>query len=239
MRGVGPVDLGWRPMMVIESAASRVIEAVERQMKGLIAKKVGMTQIFDESGRLVPVTVIRIEPNVVVATKTKEKNGYDAVVLGAGEVKPSRVNKPIAGQYPKGVAPRKVMREFRDFDTEVKVGDELTVDLLSDVRFVDVTATSKGKGFQGVMKRWGMHGGRATHGSKFHREQGGTGQCTTPGHCFKGVRMPGHMGNKRVTVQSLQVVKTDKDLNALLVRGAVPGTKDSTLIVRSAVKKEC
>lgn len=207
-------------------------------MKGLIAKKVGMTQIFDESGRLVPVTVIRIDPNVVVATKTKEKNGYDAVVLGMGDVKSSRLTKPYKGQFPEGVNPKKVLKEFRDFDAEVKVGDELNVDLFDDVRFVDVTATSKGKGFQGVMKRWGMHGGRATHGSKFHREQGGTGQCTTPGHCFKGVRMPGHMGNKRVTVQSLQVVKTDKDLNVVLVRGAVPGTKDCTLIVKSAVKKE-
>lgn len=210
---------------------------MEKQMKGLIAKKVGMTQIFDESGRLVPVTVIRVEPNVVVAAKTKEKNGYDAVVLGAGEMKPSRVTKPYKGQF-HDITPRKVLKEFRGFDAEVKVGDELTVDLLDGVRFVDVTATSKGKGFQGVMKRWGMHGGRATHGSKFHREQGGTGQCTTPGHCFKGVRMPGHMGNKRVTVQSLQVMKTDKDLGVVLVRGAVPGTKDCTLIVKSAVKKE-
>lgn len=211
---------------------------VERQMKGLIAKKVGMTQIFDESGRLVPVTVIRIDPNVVVATKTKEKNGYDAVVLGALDMKASKATKPHKGQFPEGVSPKKVLKEFRDFGTEVKVGDEVGLDLFDDVHFVDVTATSKGKGFQGVMKRWGMHGGRATHGSKFHREQGGTGQCTTPGHCFKGVRMPGHMGNKRVTVQSLQVVKADKDLGALLVRGAVPGTKNCTLIVKSAVKKE-
>lgn len=207
-------------------------------MKGLIAKKVGMTQIFDESGHLVPVTVIRIDPNVVVAMKTKEKNGYDAVVLGAGDVKPSRLTKPYKGQFAEGMSPKKILKEFRDFDTEVKVGDELNADLFDDVSFVDVTATSKGKGFQGVMKRWGMHGGRSTHGSKFHREQGGTGQCTTPGHCFKGVRMPGHMGNRRVTVQSLQVVKTDKDLNVVLVRGAVPGTKDCTLIVKSAVKKE-
>lgn len=207
-------------------------------MKGLIAKKVGMTQIFDENGNLLPVTVIRVDPNVVIGTRTKEKNGYNAVILGAGDMKPKHVTKPYGGQFPEGVTPKKVLKEFRDFEKDdVKVGDQLGVELFDGIRFVDVTATSKGKGFQGVMKRWGMHGGRASHGSKFHREQGGTGQCTTPGHCFKGVRMPGHMGNKRVTVQNLRVVRIERELNSILVCGAVPGIPECTLIVKSAIKK--
>ena len=206
-------------------------------MKGLIAKKVGMTQVFDESGNLTPVTVIRVEPNVVVSTRTKENNGYEAVVLGLGDVKASKVNKAYAGQFSENVTPKRILKEFRDFDNEVKVGDQIGLELFEGVRFLDVTATSKGKGFQGVMKRWGFHGGRATQGSKFHREAGGTGMCTTPGHTFKNIKMPGRMGFERVTVQNLKVVKIDPELNVILVRGAVPGVKNCTLIVKSAVKK--
>ena len=206
-------------------------------MKGLIAKKVGMTQVFDESCNLTPVTVIRVEPNVVVSTRTKENNGYEAVVLGLGDVKASKVNKAYAGQFSENVTPKRILKEFRDFDNEVKVGDQIGLELFEGVRFLDVTATSKGKGFQGVMKRWGFHGGRATHGSKFHREAGGTGMCTTPGHTFKNIKMPGRMGFERVTVQNLKVVKIDPELNVILVRGAVPGVKNCTLIVKSAVKK--
>ena len=206
-------------------------------MKGLIAKKVGMTQVFDENGNLTPVTVIRVEPNTVVATKTKEKCGYDAVVLGLDDMKSSRVTKPYAKQFPENITPKKHLKEFRDFEGEVSVGDQIGVELFESLRFVDVTATSKGKGFQGVMKRWGFHGGRASHGSKFHREAGGTGCCTTPGHCLKNVKMPGHMGFDRVTVQNLKIVKVDPELKVLMVRGAVPGNKDCTLIVKSAVKK--
>ncbi len=206
-------------------------------MKGLIAKKVGMTQVFDESGNLIPVTVIRVEPNTVVATKTKENCGYDAVVLGLDEMKKSRVNKAYAGQFTENVTPKKTLKEFRDFEGEVKVGDQIGVELFNGIRFLDVTATSKGKGFQGVMKRWGFHGGRATHGSKFHREAGGTGECTTPGHSFKNIKMPGRMGTERVTVQNLKIVKIDPELKVVMVRGAVPGNKDCTLIVKSAVKK--
>ena len=206
-------------------------------MKGLIAKKVGMTQVFDESGNLTPVTVIRVEPNVVVSTRTKENNGYEAVVLGLGDVKASKVNKAYAGQFSENVTPKRILKEFRDFDNEVKVGDQIGLELFEGVRFLDVTATSKGKGFQGVMKRWGFHGGRATHGSKFHREAAGTGMCTTPGHTFKNIKMPGRMGFERVTVQNLKVVKIDPELNVILVRGAVPGVKNCTLIVKSAVKK--
>lgn len=206
-------------------------------MKGLIAKKVGMTQVFDENGNLTPVTVIRVEPNTVIATKTEEKCGYNAVVLGFEDMKAKNVTKPYAKQFPENVTPKRHLKEFRDFEGEVKVGDQIGVELFDKVRFIDVTATSKGKGFQGVMKRWGFHGGRATHGSKFHREAGGTGCCTTPGHILKNIKMPGHMGCDRVTVQNLKVVKVDPELKVLMVRGAVPGTKDSTLIVKAAVKK--
>ena len=206
-------------------------------MKGLIAKKVGMTQVFDENGNLTPVTVIRVEPNTVVATKTQEKCRYEAVVLGLEDLKPHKITKPYAKQFPENITPKRHLKEFRDFEGEVKVGDQIGVELFEKVRFIDVTATSKGKGFQGVMKRWGFHGGRATHGSKFHREAGGTGCCTTPGHCLKNVKMPGRMGFDRVTVQNLKVVKVDPELNVLMVRGAVPGVRNCTLIVKAAVKK--
>lgn len=206
-------------------------------MKGLIAKKVGMTQVFDENGNLTPVTVIRVEPNTVVATKTQEKCGYEAVVLGLEDLKPHKITKPYAKQFPENITPKRHLKEFRDFEGEVKVGDQIGVELFEKVRFIDVTATSKGKGFQGVMKRWGFHGGRATHGSKFHREAGGTGCCTTPGHCLKNVKMPGRMGFDRVTVQNLKVVKVDPELNVLMVRGAVPGVRNCILIVKAAVKK--
>ena len=206
-------------------------------MKGLIATKVGMTQVFDENGNLTPVTVIRVDPNVVVAHKTKENFGYEAVVLGLGELKSKNVTKPYAGQFPEGITPKRHLKEFRDFEVEKAVGEEVGIELFENTAYVDVTATSKGKGFQGVMKRWGFHGGRATHGSKFHREAGGTGCCTTPGHCLKNVKMPGRMGFDRVTVQNLKVVKVDPELNVLMVRGAVPGVRNCTLIVKAAVKK--
>jgi large subunit ribosomal protein L3 len=207
-------------------------------MKGLIAKKVGMTQVFDDSGNLTPVTVIRVEPNTVIATKTKETAGYEAVVLGLDEKKKSHITKSYAGQFPENITPKRHLKEFRDFEKkDIKVGDQIGLELFEKTGFLDVTATSKGKGFQGVMKRWGMHGGRASHGSKFHREQGGTGCCTTPGHSLKNIRMPGHMGFERVTVQNLKIVKIDPELKVVMVRGAVPGNKDCTLIIKSAVKK--
>ncbi len=206
-------------------------------MKGLIAKKVGMTQVFDENGNLTPVTVIHVEPNTVIATKTQEKCGYNAVVLGLEDMKQGKANKAYAGQFPENITPKRHLKEFRDFDGEVKVGDQIGVELFDKTSYIDVTATSKGKGFQGVMKRWGFHGGRSTHGSKFHREAGGTGACTTPGHTLKGVKMAGRMGADRVTVQNLKIVKVDPELKVIMVRGAVPGVKNCTLIVKAAVKK--
>lgn len=206
-------------------------------MIGLIGKKVGMTQVFDEAGNLTPVTVIHVEPNTVVSLKKKEKNGYDAVVLGSCDLKKSRITKPVAGQFTDGVTPKRLVKEFRGFSNEVAVGDKLGVEVLESTRFLDVTATSKGKGFQGVIKRWGFGGGRSTHGSKFHREAGSTGQCTPPGKSFKNIKMPGRMGRERVTVQNLKVVKIDPEMKIVMVRGSVPGNKDCTLIIKSAVKK--
>jgi len=169
-------------------------------MLGLMAKKVGMTQIFDEAGNLVPVTVLRIDPNTVIARKEKEKDGYQAVVLGVDEKKPwrkpekkaprrsSAATKAYTGQFPEGITPKKHVREFRDFEKDVKAGDSLGVELFEGVRYVDVQGVSKGKGFQGVVRRYGFGGGRATHGSKFHREPGSTGQSTYPHKTFKNVK---------------------------------------------------
>jgi len=196
-----------------------------------------MTQVFDSNGELTPVTVIQVEPNTVVATKTKETNGYDAVVLGLDDVKESKISKAYKGQFPENVSPKRTLKEFRDFDNEVNVGDQIGLELFESTSYLDVTATSKGKGFQGVMKRWGFHGGRATHGSKFHREAGGTGNCTTPGHSVKNIKMAGRMGFDRVTVQNLKIVKIDPELKVIMVRGAVPGVKNCTLIIKNAVKK--
>ncbi|MDR0589953.1 MAG: 50S ribosomal protein L3 [Spirochaetaceae bacterium] len=206
-------------------------------MLGLLAKKVGMTQVFDDEGNLVPVTVIRIDPNVVIAQKTKEKDGYAAVVLGVDDLKSSRVSKPYGGQFPENIAPKRRIKEFRDFEKEVVPGDSLGVEVFEGCRYVDVCGISKGKGFQGVIKRWGFGGGRYTHGSKFHREPGSTGQSTYPGRTFKNVKLPGRMGRERVTVLSLRVVKIDADNQLILVRGAVPGINKGLVTVRAAVKK--
>jgi large subunit ribosomal protein L3 len=206
-------------------------------MIGLIGKKTGMTQVFDETGKLVPVTVIEFAPNVVVGKKSADKDGYDAVVLGVYDMKKSRASKPYAGQFPEGVAPTKILLEMRDFSGDVKVGESLGPKTLEGIRFVDVTATSKGKGFQGVVKRWNFGGGRNTHGSKFHREPGSTGQSTYPHHTFKNVKLPGRMGRERVTIQNLRVVRIDAEAGFMLVRGAVPGPRTCTVVVRDAVKK--
>jgi 50S ribosomal protein L3 len=206
-------------------------------MIGLIGKKVGMTQVFDTSGKLTPVTVIEVGSNVVLQTKTKEKFGYSAVLLGSGERKAQLVTKPEAGLYVEGVKPVQYKHEFRDFSKEVAVGDKIGVELLESERYIDVTALSKGKGFQGVMKRHGYAGGPSAHGSKFHRVAGSTGQCTSPGRSFKNSTMPGRMGFERVTVQNLKIVKVDKELGVVMVSGAVPGKKNATVYIKSAVKK--
>lgn len=206
-------------------------------MLALIGKKIGMTQVFDDTGRLSPATVIAVEANTVVGRKTEEQDGYDAVVLGYRDMKKAHVTKPYAGQFPEGIEPKKVVKEMRDFSAQVEVGQALGVSLFEGTRFVDVIATSKGKGFQGVMKRWGFGGGRNTHGSKFHREPGSTGQSTYPHRTFKNVKLPGRMGRERVTVQNLKVLKVDAENGFIVIRGAVPGPRNCLVVVRSAVKK--
>ena len=206
-------------------------------MIGLIGKKAGMTQVFDEDGTLTPVTVIEVEPNVVVANRTSDKDGYDAVVLGSVEMKPSHVTKPYAGQFKEDITPKKHVMEIRDFEKECNVGDSFGVELFENLAYVDVVGTSKGKGFQGVMKRHNFSGGRATHGSKFHRANGSTGMAAYPSKVIKGTKMAGRMGGERKTVQNLEVVRVDAEKNIVLVKGAVPGTKNSVVFVRKAKKK--
>jgi len=206
-------------------------------MLGLYARKIGMTQVFDEAGNLLPVTVMRFDPNVVIAKKTKETDGYEAVVVGIDDAKKKRVTKARAGQFPENITPKKRIRELRDFEKEVAVGDSLGLEVLEGVRYVDVCGVSKGKGFQGVVKRYGFGGGRKTHGSKFHREPGSTGQNTYPAKTFKNMKLPGRMGREKVTVLSLKVVKTDPQKQLIMVRGAVPGINKGLVFVRSAVKK--
>ena len=206
-------------------------------MLGLIGKKVGMTQVFDAQGKLIPVTVIKVEDNVVIANRTDDKNGYSAAVVATGEIKKSQTTKPYAGQFKDVCEPKKVVMEMRDFDNEVNVGDKLGVDLFKEVTYVDVTGVSKGKGYQGGMKRYGFGGGRKTHGSKFHRDLGGTAMSSTPAHTFKGHKMAGHMGNEQVTVQNLKLVAVDSEMQVLMVKGEIPGPTDSTVVVKKAVKK--
>lgn len=206
-------------------------------MLGLIGQKVGMTQVFDKDGHLIPVTAIKIEGNVVVAERTEEKNGYSAVLLGAVDMKEKATTKPYKGQFKDITAPKKHLQEFRDFEKEVKVGDTIGVDLFNDITYVDVTGISKGKGYQGGIKRHGFHGGRATHGSKFHRDLGGTAMSSTPARTFKGQKMAGHMGNEQKTIQNLRIVRVDEEAGLLLVKGAIPGSTKSTVVVKKAVKK--
>lgn len=206
-------------------------------MLGLIGKKVGMTQVFDAQGKLIPVTVIKVEDNVVIANRTDDKNGYSAAVVATGEIKKSQTTKPYAGQFKDVCEPKKVVMEMRDFDNEVSVGDKLGVDLFKEVAYVDVTGVSKGKGYQGGMKRYGFGGGRKTHGSKFHRDLGGTAMSSTPAHTFKGHKMAGHMGNEQVTVQNLKLVAVDSEMQVIMVKGAIPGPTDSTVVIKKAVKK--
>ena len=219
-------------------------------MLGLFAKKVGMTQVFDEAGNLTPVTVMRVDPNVVIAQKTVETDGYTAVVVGLDDVKKNRITLPYAGQFAKtkaeagrrvireaDITPKKKIRELRDFEKEVAIGESLGLEVLDGIRYVDVSGVSKGKGFQGVVKRYGFGGGRKSHGSKFHREPGSTGQATYPARTFKNTKLPGRMGRENVTVLSLRVIKMDAEKQLILVRGAVPGVNKGLVFIRAAVKK--
>ena len=207
-------------------------------MKGIIGKKIGMTQIFDEKGNVIPVTVIETAGNVVTQVKTVETDGYNSIQLGYGEVKAKHLNKPLEGHFKKaGVENKKHLREFRTEDVaNYKVGDEIKADIFAAGEKVDVQGTTKGKGFQGVIKRHGQHRGPMGHGSMYHRRPGSMGATSTPGRVFKGKKLPGHMGRLTVTIQNLEVVKVDMDKNALLVKGSVPGAKGAILKVKSSVK---
>ena len=208
--------------------------------KGLIGKKIGMTQIFDESGKVIPVTVIEAGPCVVAQVKTQDTDGYTAIQLGYGDIKEKKLNKPMKGHFTKvNVTPKKHLREFRvDSIDEIKVGDELKADVFAAGEKIDIQGTSKGKGFQGVIKRHGQSRGPMGHGSMYHRRPGSMGSTSTPGRVFKGKKLPGHMGMETVTIQNLEVVRVDLDKNVILVKGSVPGNKGAILKIRNSVKSK-
>ena len=207
-------------------------------MKLIIGKKVGMTQIFTENGAVVPVTVIEAGPMTVVQKKTIEKEGYNAIQVGYGNVKENRVIKPAKGHFDKAeVEYAKVLKEIRvDKIDEYEIGQEIKADIFAEGDMVDVTGTSKGKGTQGVIKRHGFSRGRETHGSHFHRSPGGLSAGTYPGRVFKGHRMGGRMGNEKVTIQNLEVVRIDSDKNLLAIKGAIPGPRRGLVTVKTTVK---
>ena len=206
--------------------------------KAILATKVGMTQIFDENGTLVPVTVLQAGPCVVTQVKTVENDGYSAVQVGFVDKREKLVNKPVKGHFDKaGVSYKRFVREFRREDAEnYNVKDEIKVDVFAAGDKVDATAISKGKGFQGAIKRHGQSRGPMAHGSKFHRHAGSNGSATSPGKVFKGKKMPGRMGGVKVTIQNLEVVRVDADNNLLLIKGAVPGSKKCLVTVKNSVK---
>ncbi|MDE6269153.1 MAG: 50S ribosomal protein L3 [Muribaculaceae bacterium] len=203
-------------------------------MPGLLGKKIGMTSVFSADGKNVPCTVIEVGPCVVTQVKTVETDGYNALQLGFGEQKEKHLTQPEIGHFKKaGVAPKRHLAEFKGFDGEYKLGDTITVDMFTESDFVDVVGTSKGKGFQGVVKRHGFGGvGQSTHGQHNRlRAPGSIGACSYPAKVFKGMRMAGQMGNERVTVQNLQVVKIIPEHNLMMIKGSVPGSKGSILLI--------
>ena len=205
-------------------------------MKALIGRKVGMTQLFAEDGSLLPATLIEVEPNVVVGHRTAARDGYSAVVLGSGKIRAKHVTKPYGGQFGNGVEATRYLVEVRDFDSSPEVGTAIGVELFAGDTIVDVRGTSKGKGFQGVMKRHGFHGGSKTHGSKFHRAPGSTGQSASPSKVMKGKRMPGRMGGISATAHNLRLYGIDAGRRLLLVGGSCPGRRGGTVLVTSAKK---
>ncbi len=206
--------------------------------KAILGTKIGMTQIFGEGGKVIPVTAILAGPCTVIQKKTVETDGYDAVQVGYGDIKEKLVNKPLKGHFAKAnTANKKYLREFRLEDTEsLNVGDEIKVDVFEAGEKVDVSGISKGHGFAGPMKRWNLHRGPMSHGSHSQRVSGSMGMCSFPGRVFKGKKLPGHFGVDKVTIQNLEVVKVDAEQNLILVKGAVPGVKGGLITIRNAVK---
>ncbi|MBO4839061.1 MAG: 50S ribosomal protein L3 [Lachnospiraceae bacterium] len=204
--------------------------------KAILGTKVGMTQIFDENGVLTPVTVLLAGPCVVTQIKTKDTDGYAAVQVGFGDIKESRVNKPRKGHFAKaGAANKRFVRELK-LDGEFELGQEIKADLFEAGDKVDATAISKGKGFQGAIHRHGLHRGPMAHGSKYHRHAGSNGACSDPSRVFKGKKMAGQMGHKRITIQNLEVIRVDAEDNLILVKGSVPGPKKSLVTLKESVK---
>ncbi|MFT6564292.1 MAG: large subunit ribosomal protein L3 [Actinomycetes bacterium] len=210
-----------------------------KNVKGVLGEKLGMTQVWDESNRVVPVTVIKAGPCVVTQVRSPEIDGYSAVQLGFGSIEPRKVNKPDSGHFNKaGVAPKRHLVELRTDDaSEYTLGQEITAEIFETGQRVDISGTTKGKGYSGVMKRHGFHGVGASHGAhRNHRKPGSIGACATPGRVFKGMRMAGRDGNEAKTVQSLTIAGVDADKGLLLIKGAVPGSKGSLVLIRTAVK---
>jgi large subunit ribosomal protein L3 len=207
-------------------------------MKAILGRKIGMTQIFAEDGRVVPVTVVEAGPMVVTQIKTVEKDGYSSVQVGFGNVKEARVNKPLKGHFLKaGAEFKKFVREFRVEDTsQFSLAQTIGLEVFEVGQKVDVTGTSKGKGFQGPIKRHNQHRGPMSHGSRYHRGPGSMGACSTPSRVFKGKKLAGHMGSEQVTIQNLEVVKIDAENNLILIKGAIPGPKKSLVTIKTAVK---
>ncbi len=205
-------------------------------MKMIIGRKIGMTQIFDEDGNAIPVTVVKAGPCVVVQKRTPEVDGYSAVQLGFEEIPEKKVNKPLMGHFKKaGVGPFRILKEFRVENVdEYEIGQKIDVSIFESGDVVDVTGWSKGRGFAGAMKRWGFRGGPKSHGSKFHRMLGSVGQHTEPAKILKGKKMPGRYGNERVTVRNLKIVKVDPDNNLVVIKGGVPGARGGLLLIRSS-----
>ena len=206
--------------------------------KGLIGKKLGMTQLFSDEGVSVPVTVIEVAPSVVIQKKTAKTDGYDALQLGYGRIKQRNVTKALQGHYKK--ADKGLFRVLREFNMDpdgCEAGQELNAEMFAPGDYVDVVGTTKGKGFAGVIKRHGFRGGRATHGSMFHRAPGSIGASADPSRVFKGTKLPGHMGSARKTVQNLLVWAVRPEMNVILVRGAVPGCKNGYVLIKQAIKK--
>ncbi|MEE8886006.1 MAG: 50S ribosomal protein L3 [Eubacteriales bacterium] len=206
--------------------------------KAILATKVGMTQIFDENGNAIPVTVLQAGPCVVTQVKTVENDGYSAVQVGYGDIREKLVNKPRKGQFDKAEVPyKRYLREFRFENAEdYQVKQEIKADIFADGDHVDATAITKGKGFQGAIRRHGQSRGPMAHGSKYHRHAGSNGSCSDPSRVFPGKHMPGHMGHVKATVQNLEIVKVDADNNLILVKGSVPGPKKSLITIRETVK---
>ncbi len=206
---------------------------------GLIGRKVGMTQIFGEKGEVIPVTLIEAGPCVVLQKKALDQEGYEAVQIGYEDIAEKKLIKSLKAKFTKiKVKPKRYIREFRVSNPDdYEIGQELKVDIFEEGSFVDVCGTSKGKGFAGVVKRWGFKGGPASHGSRFHRAPGSIGASASPSRVFKGQKLPGHMGNKKVTIQSLEIVRLDKEKNLLVIKGAVPGASRGIVIIEKAKKK--